>query len=138
VRTEGARRRRGSQLEASHADARRGHTWTRWLLPSGEPSPTQHSWPVPRPGDRDVTASAVDLGQAGIGTSVFLLAIGAILAFAVNASISGISLTAVGVILMIAGAIGLVVSLIARNRHTEERVVRDRGHVHDEGHGHHA
>lgn len=65
----------------------------------------------------------------GIGTSIFLLAVGAILAFAVNASISGISLTAIGVILMVAGVVGLVVSLLARNR-TEERVVHERGHGH--------
>lgn len=64
----------------------------------------------------------------GIGTGIFLLAVGAVLAFAVNASISGISLTAVGVILMIAGAIGLAVALIARSRPTEEHVVHERGH----------
>ena len=65
----------------------------------------------------------------GIGTSVFLLAVGAVLAFAVNADVSGLSLSTVGVILMVAGAIGLVVSLIARNRTTEEHVVRERGAV---------
>jgi hypothetical protein len=63
----------------------------------------------------------------GIGTSVFLLAVGALLAFAVSADVSGISLSAVGVILMIAGVVGLVVALIARNRHSEERVVHERG-----------
>ena len=47
----------------------------------------------------------------GIGTSVFLMALGAILYFAVTASVSGISLATVGLILMIAGAIGLLVSL---------------------------
>lgn len=67
----------------------------------------------------------------GIGTSIFLLALGAVLAFAVNADVSGISLSVIGVILMVAGVIGLAVSLIARNRHTEERV------VHEGGHGHH-
>ena len=65
----------------------------------------------------------------GIGTSVFLLALGAILAFAVNADVSGISLSVVGVILLVAGAIGLVVALIARNRRTEEHVVHE-GHAH--------
>jgi hypothetical protein len=47
----------------------------------------------------------------GIGVSVFLIAIGAILTFAVHATVSGISIQTVGVILMIAGGIGLVVSL---------------------------
>jgi hypothetical protein len=48
----------------------------------------------------------------GIGTSIFLIALGAILKFAVNASISGIELETVGVILMVAGALGLIISLI--------------------------
>jgi hypothetical protein len=47
----------------------------------------------------------------GIGVSVFLLAIGAILTFAVNASVSGLDLATVGVILMVVGAIGLVTSM---------------------------
>jgi hypothetical protein len=48
----------------------------------------------------------------GIGTSLLLIAAGAILKFAVHASVSGVSLHTVGVILMVIGAIGLVVSLI--------------------------
>ena len=43
----------------------------------------------------------------GIGASVFLLAIGAILAFAVNTTVSGIDINVIGVILMVAGALGL-------------------------------
>ena len=64
----------------------------------------------------------------GIGTAFFLLALGAVVTFAVNAGISGLSLSTVGVILTIAGAIGLAVALIARNRRTEEHVVHERGH----------
>lgn len=52
----------------------------------------------------------------GIGVSVFLLAIGAILAFAVEVETSGIDLDAVGVILMIVGAIGLVLSMFMWDR----------------------
>ena len=48
----------------------------------------------------------------GIGTSIFLIAVGAILKFAVHASVSGISLDTVGVILMVVGVVGLVASLI--------------------------
>lgn len=48
----------------------------------------------------------------GIGVSVFLIAIGAILAFAVNVSAQGVDLDTVGVILMIVGAIGLLASLL--------------------------
>ncbi|MEW6152717.1 MAG: DUF6458 family protein [Actinomycetota bacterium] len=51
----------------------------------------------------------------GIGVSVFLIALGAILAFAVNAAVSGVDLAAIGFILMIVGAIGLVVALIGLN-----------------------
>jgi len=48
----------------------------------------------------------------GIGVSVFLLAAGAILTYAVNAEAEGINLDTVGVILMIVGAIGLLFSLL--------------------------
>jgi uncharacterized protein DUF6458 len=48
----------------------------------------------------------------GIGVSIFLIAIGAILAFAVSASVSGVDVQAVGWILLIVGLIGLVLSMI--------------------------
>ncbi|MDQ3898711.1 MAG: DUF6458 family protein [Actinomycetota bacterium] len=48
----------------------------------------------------------------GIGASVFLIAIGAILAFAVNLTVSGLDLSTIGVILMVVGAIGLVVTML--------------------------
>jgi hypothetical protein len=47
-----------------------------------------------------------------IGTSLVLIAIGAILKYAVSASVSGIDLQVVGVILMIIGILGLVLSLL--------------------------
>ena len=53
----------------------------------------------------------------GIGTSLTLIAVGAILKFAVTASVSGISLSTVGVILMIVGIIGLIISLIFLLQH---------------------
>lgn len=51
----------------------------------------------------------------GFGTSLFLLAVGAILAFAVEVDVEGFDLDAVGVILMIVGGIGLVGSIIFWN-----------------------
>lgn len=48
----------------------------------------------------------------GIGVSIFLFAIGAILAFAVEANTRGIDLNVVGVILMIVGAIGLLLTMM--------------------------
>ncbi|MCO7238922.1 MULTISPECIES: DUF6458 family protein [unclassified Aeromicrobium] len=51
-----------------------------------------------------------------IGTSLFLLAVGAILSFAVQDRISGVDLTMVGYILIAVGALGLVLSLILGTR----------------------
>lgn len=48
----------------------------------------------------------------GISLSILLLAVGAVLTWAVSAEVSGLDITAVGVILMIVGAIGLLVSLV--------------------------
>jgi hypothetical protein len=48
----------------------------------------------------------------GISASLVLIAIGAILKWAVTATVSGINLNTVGVILMIVGAVGLLLSLI--------------------------
>lgn len=50
------------------------------------------------------------------GTSIFLIALGAILAFAIDAEVAGIDITAIGVILLIAGTIGIVVSLAFADR----------------------
>jgi len=49
--------------------------------------------------------------ETGIGTSLVLIAAGAVLAFAVNAPTRGIDLNAVGVILLAVGLIGLLISL---------------------------
>jgi hypothetical protein len=46
----------------------------------------------------------------GIGVSIFLIAVGAILAFAVNYDISGLDIAVVGYILMIVGVIGLIMT----------------------------
>lgn len=51
-----------------------------------------------------------------IGGSLFLLAAGAILAFAVRDSIDAVDLTMVGYILIAVGAIGLVVSLVVNGQ----------------------
>ena len=66
----------------------------------------------------------------GIGTSLFLIAVGAILYFAVNADVSGLEISTVGLILMVVGVIGLVISLFflssLRRGRTDRTVVRDR------------
>jgi len=48
----------------------------------------------------------------GIGASIFLVAVGAILAFAVTAEVSGIDIATVGWILMIVGIVGFLLSLL--------------------------
>ena len=62
----------------------------------------------------------------GIGTSIFLIALGAILKFAVTATVSGIELATVGVILMVVGVIGLLLSLMFLARADRGVVARDR------------
>ncbi|MGN6090298.1 MAG: DUF6458 family protein [Actinomycetales bacterium] len=67
----------------------------------------------------------------GIGVSIFLIAVGAILAFAVNAAVNGIDLTTVGYILMAVGVVGLIVALIvnAQRSNTSHTVVEERRDV---------
>jgi membrane protein implicated in regulation of membrane protease activity len=55
-----------------------------------------------------------------IGTSLFLIALGAILAFAVNATVAGISIQTAGVILIAVGALGLVIGLFMLSRRPRE------------------
>lgn len=72
----------------------------------------------------------------GIGASITLLAVGAILAFAVHTSFSGLDINVIGYILMAAGAIGLVMFALIFGRRErpvdrggvvrEERITRDR------------
>ncbi|CAN5240842.1 DUF6458 family protein [soil metagenome] len=72
-----------------------------------------------------------------IGASIFLLAVGAILAFAVPDAIEGVSLRIIGYILMGAGVLGLILyfAMVNRRRDTgpgttrvvEERRYRDDG-----------
>jgi Domain of unknown function (DUF6458) len=66
----------------------------------------------------------------GIGTSLFLIAVGAILYFAVTADVSGLEISTVGLILMVVGVIGLLISLFLlsswRRGRADQPVVRDR------------
>ena len=48
----------------------------------------------------------------GFGVSLFLMAVGAILAFAINVSSDGVSLSTVGVILILLGLLGVLTSLV--------------------------
>ena len=62
----------------------------------------------------------------GIGAAAFLIAVGAILTFALEEEVSGIDLDTVGIILMIVGALGLAVTLLVfgpRRRVVSEQVI---------------
>ena len=48
----------------------------------------------------------------GIGVSLFLIAVGAILAWAVDVSTSGVDINTIGLILMVVGGIGLLLSML--------------------------
>ena len=63
-----------------------------------------------------------------IGTSLFLIAVGAILKFAVADSIEEVDLSTIGLILIIVGIVGLVLGLFLMNRpaRSETVITRDR------------
>jgi hypothetical protein len=66
-----------------------------------------------------------------IGASIFLIALGAILKYAVDVTVSGIEIQTIGLILMIAGVVGLVIGLFLLTQRRDrvaydDRVVDDR------------
>jgi hypothetical protein len=68
-----------------------------------------------------------------IGASIFLIAVGAILKYAVDVTVSGIEIQTIGLILMIAGVVGLVIGLFLLTQVDRRRgvVVDDRPAVDD-------
>lgn len=64
----------------------------------------------------------------GIGASIFLIAVGAVLAFAVNVDTNGFNVNTIGVILMIVGALGLLATMV---------IFGDRGDRHVDVEHHH-
>ena len=69
----------------------------------------------------------------GIGISIFLLAVGAVLTFALETDADGINLDTVGIILMVVGAVGLLLSTILlsswRDRRADRTVIREEREV---------
>jgi hypothetical protein len=64
----------------------------------------------------------------GLGASIVIFAIGAILKWGVTATATGLNLGAIGVILMVVGAVGALISalfLASWSPYTRRRVVRD-------------
>jgi heme/copper-type cytochrome/quinol oxidase subunit 2 len=56
-----------------------------------------------------------------LGTSLFLIAIGAVLRFAVNVSTRGFNLHTVGVILIVVGIVGMLISLLSMTMWSDRR-----------------
>ena len=69
----------------------------------------------------------------GLGVGIFLTAIGAILSFAVSATVSGINIHTVGWILLIVGIAGIVLSMIFWSSWGGPGGVRRRTTVVDDG-----
>ena len=62
--------------------------------------------------------------NAGFGGSLFLVAVGAVLAFAVSVDAEGFNLNTIGIILMVVGVLGLILTLVSntatkKEEHTE-------------------
>ncbi len=65
----------------------------------------------------------------GIGASIFLVAIGAILVWAVDLDVAGVDMEIVGWIIMAAGAVGAIATALMG--HPTDAIVHDhRGHDH--------
>ena len=64
--------------------------------------------------------------EVSLGTSLFLIALGAVLRFAVSVSTHGFSIHTIGVILMIVGGVGLIISLLWMTAWRERRAARSR------------
>ena len=62
-----------------------------------------------------------------LGASLFLIAVGAILKFAVTTTVSGVDLATVGVVLMVVGGVGLIIGLVLLTRRRRTDVLRSDG-----------
>jgi hypothetical protein len=60
-----------------------------------------------------------------IGTSLFLIAVGAILRYAVDTTIADVDIQTAGLILMIIGVVGLVIGLFMITQARSDRPVAD-------------
>ena len=65
--------------------------------------------------------------EMGIGVSIFLMAVGAVLTFAVSTEAEGFNINTIGIILMVVGALGLLASMVIFGGSRE---------THGEGHHH--
>ena len=69
------------------------------------------------------TAGALDREvNMALGTSLFLIAVGAVVRFAVSVSTHGFSIHTIGVILMVVGGVGLLLSLLWMTMYRDRRM----------------
>ncbi len=61
----------------------------------------------------------------GIGTSIVIMAVGAVMAFAIEVDTEGFNINSAGIILMIAGALGLIASLVVFGPRSRRTTVHD-------------
>jgi uncharacterized YccA/Bax inhibitor family protein len=77
-----------------------------------------------------LSASGVPISLEGasmrIGASLFLIAVGAVLKFAVTAKVNGVDVGTVGIILMIVGIIGLIITLALMSTRRRTDVIHSR------------
>ena len=64
-----------------------------------------------------------------LGTAILLLALGAILTFALRVDVSGVDLQVVGWILMIVGALGIVLEVAVWGPRSRRRVTHSEGYA---------
>jgi hypothetical protein len=84
----------------------------------------------------------MEVNKMGIGVSIVIFAIGAILRFGVTTGLQGVNLDAIGVILMVVGIVGLLVSALfwaswapfSTGRRTYVERYPDHDHVQDHEH----
>jgi hypothetical protein len=70
-----------------------------------------------------------------IGTSILLIAVGAVLRFAVSVTTTGFNIHTIGLILMIVGVVGLFLSLVLWNTWGSGKGFRRERRVAADGHG---
>jgi uncharacterized YccA/Bax inhibitor family protein len=66
------------------------------------------------------------MGQGGTGVSLILIAVGAVIRWAVTAHVNGLSLPTVGLVLIVVGIIGFIVSMLELFMWAPRRMERER------------
>jgi hypothetical protein len=110
------------EMAGAHRDQRRLRRGRQQLGVVAEPRGGAHRAAVRSPGAGDARSPGPAYASAmTIGGALFLIAVGAILYFAVTAQVAGIDIQTVGLILMIVGIVGLALGLYLTARRPSGR-----------------